>query len=121
MPITTAVRWVVPQGATFVAEITFVDPAAANAPVDLTGYSARLQARVTATDPDPPVYATTSGAGGHLSLGGVSGLVTWTIPAAATATFDWAQLVFDLEVESPDGVVYRLIQGRLMLDRNVTR
>mgnify|MGYP002144391997 CR=1 FL=1 len=30
--------------------------------------NARLQARVAVLDPDPPVYGTTSGAGGHLAL-----------------------------------------------------
>lgn len=120
MPTTKSVIWTVPQGATFVAEVLFVDPDT-GAAIDLTGYSARLQARIDARDPDPPVYSTTSGGGGHLVITAASGLVTWTIPAAVTEVFDFNELVFDLEVESGSGAVHRLVKGRLVLDFNVTR
>ena len=93
MPMTKTVLWTVPQGATYVAEVLFVDPDT-GAAIDLGGYSARLQARVAVLDPDPPVYGTTSGAGGHLALDAAAGRVSWTIPAAVTAGFD-----FDIRVD----------------------
>lgn len=120
MPMTKTVLWTVPQGATYVAQVLFVDPDT-GAAIDLGGYSARLQARVAVGDPDPPLYGTTSGAGGHLALDATAGRVSWTIPAAVTAEFDFDELVFDLELQAPSGVVYRLLQGRLRLDRHVTR
>lgn len=121
MPITKSVRWVVPQGATFVAEVTFVDPDASSMPVDLTGCAARMQARAAVADADPPLYSTDSGVGGHLVLGGTAGTVTLTIPATVTAAWTFTRAVFDLEVELPSGVVHRLVKGELFIDPEVTR
>lgn len=114
------VELIVPQGTTFFYEVTFVDPAANNAPIDLTGFTARMMARDKVADADPPKYATTSN-GGHLSINAAAGKVRLEVPASVTATWNFKRWVFDLEVESPAGKVYRLVKGSMTLDLEVTR
>lgn len=115
------VELIVPQGTTFFYQVTFLDATANNAPVDLTGFVARLQARVKVSDPDPPAYATDSLPGGHLTIVAASGVVRLEVPATVTAAWDFKRWVFDLEVESPTGTVYRLVKGSMTLDLEVTR
>ena len=113
------VELIVPQGTTYTYVVTFVDPDNAGAPVDLSGYSARMQARAKVAD-TATLYSTTS-SGGHLTLGATAGTVTLVIPASVTAAWTFKRAVFDLEVESPSGAVYRLVKGVLSVDPEVTR
>ncbi len=105
------------QGATFDELITYKD--ANGTPVDLTGYVARMQIREKITDATPVVSLdTTSG----ITLGGTAGTIHLTIPATTTATINMPKGgVYDLEIESPTGVVTRLLEGKVKFSPEVTR
>src|SRR4030065_390324 len=70
--------------------------------IDITGYSARMQIRET-IDAADYVYQALSG--GDISLGGVTGQVALSIPAALTAARTFGSRVYDLELVSPAGKV----------------
>ncbi len=105
------------QGATFTATVTWSD--AANALVNLTGYTARMQLRATLASATPAIELTN--ANGRIVLGGAAGTIDLTIAAADTALLGAGSYVYDLELVSATGVVTRLIQGTATSVAEVTR
>ena len=108
---------IVEQGATFDRVITWKT---GTTPVDLTGYSARMQARAS-HDAADPVFSLTSDEAGGITLGGSAGTITLLIDAEATALLTPGDYVYDLEVEDDEGIVRRLLEGRLTVTPEVTR
>lgn len=104
------------QGATFTLSIVWKDNA--NAPINITGYSARMQIRKTYDD--TPSISLTSAVGGGIVLGGVSGTIDITIAASVTDDITILRGKYDLELELA-GVVTRLIQGTVCISREVTK
>lgn len=104
-----------PQGSTFQSTITYkVD----DVPVNLSGYSSRLQVRETHESTDL-VVSLVSGNG--LTMGGSAGTIGILISAADTANFITGDHVYDLEIVSPSNIVNRLIEGRFNVTPEVTR
>ncbi len=86
--------------------------------VDLTGYAARLQARVSVEAPTPVIdLDDTEG----IHLGGVNGTLTLLMSADDTSSVPAGRYVYDLEVESANGDVTRLLEGQLTVWPQVTR
>lgn len=108
---------VIEQGATFKRTITWKD--SAGNPVNVTGYTGRMQIRATVDS--PTIIHTLTVANGQITLGGAAGTVTLNIPDETTATFTFTDAVYDLELESGTGDVTRLLEGRLVLSKEVTR
>jgi len=88
-------------------------------PVDLAGFTARMQIRLTAEAEDPPLVSLTSSSG--ITLNNTTKTITITISAADTADLDFAAGVFDLELISGSGVVTSLLQGTITVEDEVTR
>ena len=97
--------------------------------VNLTGYSARMDIRpsVGSSETYLELTSTLDGDGTGLNLNGSDGVTPLTsgsigiyISAAKTATLDFNEAVYDLELEK-SGEVTRLIQGRIQLSKEVTR
>lgn len=107
----------VEQGATFRFEVTWKD--SAGTPVNLTGYSARMQVRETYESEDIIISFTSSG--GSIALGGSLGTIVVTGSAIDTAKIPMTTGVYDLELQASNGVVTRLLQGKAMITREVTR
>ena len=105
------------QGATFQKTLTWKD--SSGNPINLTGYTARMQFRRSAASADVLYSATTTN--GKITLGGVAGTVALVLPAADTELFDFGCAVYDLEVESSGGTVYRLLEGGVEVSLEVTR
>lgn len=105
------------QGATFRLDLLWKD--STGAPVNLSGYSARMQVRQKITDTAKLLDLSTGN--GAITLGGAAGTIS--VVAAATATDDITakQGVYDLELESGSGVVTRLVQGCVTISPEVTR
>lgn len=104
------------QGATYNLVLTWkVDGTAVN----LTNYTARLQARVDVEDTDTVLSMTTSGGG--ITLGGVLGTITLDRTAAQTAAIAAGTYIYDLEMVAGSGTVTRLVQGELVVSAEVTR
>ncbi len=109
------------QGQTFNDVLTYQDTN--GNPINLTGYTAKMMARVDVTDAAPQItWGTTTG---EIVLGGTAGTITFNVSAAATAalatanqTTVWA---YDLVLTSSGGVADRLIQGVMVIYPGVTR
>ena len=105
------------QGATFSRAITWQDSQAV--PVNLTGYTARMQVRDEVDSASAALSLTTENS--RISLGGTAGTITLLVSAADTAAVAAGEYVYDLELVSGAGTVTRLIQGCFTVDGEVTR
>ena len=111
------------QGATFRKTLTMFQSDGTTV-VDLTGYSARMKIKdeVGGT----LIKSLTSSSGGGLTIGGASGQTTngeidILISASDTASFSAPlDAVYDLEIESNTGVVDRVLQGKFIINPEVT-
>jgi hypothetical protein len=120
------------QGASLDFEVQYID--SEGAPVDLSGYSARMQIRpsVTATTAYITLSSNLQADGTGLNLSGSHSLKTPTsgsigvfISACSSSVLEFGEAVYDLELFVPyDGgcdYVTRLIQGPVKLSKEVTR
>lgn len=118
------------QGADWNLSMTWRD--ATGQPVNLTGYTGRMQVRETFASKVKVFDLTTEN--GLITLDPPNGLVSLRIPAAVSAAVPvipaktaWVdgklaqQLVFDLEMIDQAGVVTRLIQGAALFVPEVTK
>ena len=109
----------VEQGASWTLDLTWKDDA--GDPIDLTGYSARMMIRKAYSS--SPLLSLSSTAG-DIELGGVLGTIAITASADQTSqiAIEYSTLtindskpcqimVYDIEAESSDGTVTRLLQG----------
>jgi hypothetical protein len=112
MPAT--LNLIVYQGATFDHSLTWT---VNTVPVDLTDYSARMQARSSYADAATVIDLTDADG---ITLG-AAGAITITIPADDTALMPAGSYRYDLELEDKDGVVTRLLMGRVNVSAEVTR
>jgi hypothetical protein len=108
-------NFTIEQGATFNLLMTWrID----NVAVNLTGYIARLQARIDVDETDT-ILSLTTGAG--ITLGGAAGTISLDQTATQTALLPKGEYVYDLELQSSGGIVTRLLQGELNISAEVTR
>ncbi len=109
------------QWATYLQAFTWLSPqVVANGsqqqlPVDLTGYTATLQIR-----PFPLATTILYDASSNITLGGPTGIITITIPAATTGGFTWYAGVYDLLLTNPAGTTYRFTQGDVTVSAGVS-
>ena len=109
-------NFTIEQGATFNLLLTWkID----GTPVNLTGYTARLAARVDVEDTEVILSLTTSNGG--ITLGGALGTISLDQTATQTAVLQTGEFVYDLELQSGGGQVTRLVQGQLTVSAEVTR
>jgi predicted MFS family arabinose efflux permease len=104
------------QGATFNLILTWKIN---NVAVNLTGYTARLQARVDVEDIETVLTLTT--ANGGITLGGVLGTISLDQTAVQTTLLPSGTYVYDLELIASNATVTRLVQGELLISAEVTR
>lgn len=107
----------VEQGATYISNLVWKD--SDNVPIDLTGYTARMQFRRTKSATTALLSATTEN--GYITLGGAAGTIDISIPDDITAALTVTRAVYDLELISSTGVVTRLIEGDVEISKEVTR
>ena len=86
-------------------------------PYDLTNCTARRQIR-RGYDVDPEFLTLTVGNG--LTLGGTAGTIDIHLTAAQTDSLTVKRARYDLLVTFPGGDVRRVLEGRLLISRNVT-
>lgn len=121
--------FIIEQGSTLDFEIQYKD--SSNNPVDLTGYSGKMQIRSNFADNSPSTYITLSSSlavdGTGLNFNGSSGLLPLTsgsigiyISAASSSAFTFDTGFYDLEITS-GSVVTRLLEGKVKLSKEVTR
>jgi hypothetical protein len=109
------VNFVCPQGSTFRRTLTYTLD---NLPIDLSGYSSRLQVRQAYYSEDP-IISLVSGSG--ITVGGSAGTIDILISSSATSQLPPGTHVYDLEIVSPSNIVDRLIEGTFNVTPEVTR
>jgi hypothetical protein len=107
-----------PQGSTLGLQFTFKIN---KYPVNLTGYSARMQVREFHTSLDTLISLETDGAGYGITLGGKAGTIDILIPSAITEGFKAVPHVYDLELVTPDQSAIRILEGTFNITPEVTR
>jgi hypothetical protein len=104
-----------PQGATWDLQMIWE---ADNVPVDLSGYTARMMLRVAPEDATPTVaLSTTNGTMSVMS----NGTIALNYSAASSSAVTAATYVYDMELVTAGGNVRRLIEGRAVVSREITR
>lgn len=84
-----------------------------SAPVNLTGYTGRFQAREKAGAPGAPLLELTTENGGMV-LGGAAGTVEVLFPATV-GDQGWEHAEFGVELVQPDGTPIKLLKGNLAI------
>lgn len=110
-------RHAIEQGATYRRVFQYKD--SEDVPVDITDYIARMQVRQSVSSPTVLLEASTIN--GRLTINGPTGETTLTLSAETTAAITWTRGKYDLELESPDGTVTRLLEGAVQVKREITR
>lgn len=114
------------QGATYKIELQYKD--SNNQPIDLTGYSGRMQIRPSIGSTTSYLYLSSSlnADGTGLNFSGsngttspVSGSIGVFISAATSSLLTFTSGVYDLEIQS-GSIVTRLLQGNVQLSKEVT-
>lgn len=105
------------QGATFQLDLVWKD--SLGAPINLTGYTARMQVRYKLADAVPLLSFTTEN--GAITLGGAAGTISVVGTATQTDALTVKKGVYDLELVSAGGIVTRLIEGSVVITPQVTR
>jgi len=103
-----------PQGSTFARTLTYKIN---DIPVNLTGYSARMQVRPFHYSYDT-IASLTSSAG--ITLGGSAGTINILMEPSSTVEFPSGDYVYDLELYTSSNV-YRLVEGKFVVTAEVTR
>jgi hypothetical protein len=104
------------QGATFTLPISVTRN---GNPWDLTDYTIRMQVRKKFTSTSTEVELTE--ANKRVVRGTGSHQFTLTISATDTAKLTFDTCRYDLEIEDEDGIVTRLLEGLVYLNKEVTR
>ena len=108
--------FLMPKGSTFSRTLTWKVSGSA---VNLTNYTARMQARTSHISGTAVLTLTTEN--GKITLGGAAGTITINLTATETAAITQQSLAYDLELVSAGGVVTRLVEGQIVLTPEVTR
>jgi hypothetical protein len=97
------------------------DPTTPGSAIDLTGCMAEMD--IVSTYDVAPVYSLSSAAptgnGGSITLGGVDGTITISIPPADTMTLSQGQ--YDLKVRFADGSILTFVAGNVFVTDEVTK
>lgn len=104
---------VVEQGSTFKQRLQV--KTSDGTPVNLVGYQVRGMVRLDYADTDPT--ATFS----CVITDAANGIIEVTLSAAVTTALTFTKGVYDIELVTPSSNVIRLVQGNVILSREVTK
>jgi hypothetical protein len=90
-------------------------------PVDLTGYTARMQVREKLKATDTILDLTTENHGITITIDSEKTTLTVYADAETTAGITVSKGVYDLELIDTSGDVYRLMEGTVTVSKEVTR
>lgn len=105
------------QGATFSRVVIWKDDT--DTPVNLTGYSARMQVRQRYVSTSTVLSLTSPSSG--ITLGTTNGQIQIVVSASTMAGIAAGDYRYDLELISGSGIVTRLLMGSFTVRAEVTR
>lgn len=115
------------QGSTFTRLIELEEPdliadptGGTHVPLNIAGYTARMQIRRTIDSSTVIVNLTTENGGLTVNPTDPENQILISMSDDVTASISTSG-VYDLEIESPTGVVSRVLQGAVTLSQEVTR
>lgn len=108
-------NFTIEQGATFNRRIVWADQN--GSPIQLSGYSAKMQIKNSKTK---ELLLELSTSNGKITLGEETGEIFLYISALETEVINWATGIYDLELTSGGGQVTKLIRGVVQVSREVT-
>jgi hypothetical protein len=107
---------VCPKGSTLLKTFTY---SINDTPVNLAGYTSRMQVREKYESTVAIESLTTSNGG--ISLTASAGAINIYISASATSGYIAKDYVYDLELVSSSNIVTRIIEGKFIVTPEVTR
>ncbi len=109
---------IIEQGSVFTLNLVYKD--STGTPINLTGYSARMQVRQKYASTTPLISLTSPS---DITLGGALGTIVAKISASVTKDLTIKQGVYDLELVPPSGAAdaFRLVEGAVTVTPEVTR
>lgn len=107
--------FVIYQGATFALQFTYKTD---GNPIDLTGYTARMQLRETYQSASPAIALTSDN--GRLEITAATGTITARLDAEETAGLKARRYVYDIELVNGE-TVSRILQGTATVDPEATK
>lgn len=111
------------RGATFSHETIWTKQNISNPdqydPIDLTGYTAKMQVRSKVDD--TVVVLELSTLNGKIILGGLNGKINLLVPYTDTENLPVGMYKYDLELKSPTNFVNRLIEGDFYIKGDITK
>jgi hypothetical protein len=107
------------QGTTWLREVIWQD--GSKTPIDVTDYHAALQVRESKDSNSTLLSLLDTGTSPAIVVGTTDGKFTITLPAATSAALSFETAVYDFKVTSDTGVVTRLLEGNMILNKAVTR
>jgi len=108
------------QGATFHRSWKLVE-SGTTTPMDLTGYSARMQIREKLKSEDVILELTTANSRIAIDITSTDTTLSLYIAPEDTAAIQITRGVYDLELVDTAGDVFRLMQGAVTVSKEVTR
>lgn len=90
-----------------------------NTPIDLTGYTARMQIKAKLADATSILELTSENFG--ITISPSSSTIALFMSASTTAAFTFKSAVYSLEMVSSGGIVTEIMSGTMTLDKEVTR
>ena len=108
------------QGGTLALTITYKSGPSPGTPVDISGYTARMQIRATLVSTTVLLELTTENSRIVLT-DPTNGVLQLQVTAADTAALDFDRAVYDLELISGAGAVTPILEGIVYLSKEVTR
>lgn len=109
------------QGATFTFGFQWVRETSENVydPVNITGYKIRMQIREK--HGSPVLISATTENNFFVIVTPTEGRVRLTLPAVETDKLTKTPLKYDIEMVSPAGDVFRVLQGNVKVSPNITQ
>jgi hypothetical protein len=104
------------QGATFSLGFAYLDPA--GVPIDLTGWTARMQVRDRVGG---KVLADLSTENGSITIDPLVGRLQVTIARTVTRQMPTGLAIYDLFIVSPDDFAIKFLEGEVKVVGSVTR
>lgn len=108
-------NFTIDQGSTWTLQLIYEDPN--GAPINLTGYTAKMQVRSKSNSSTAVLTLATGGQG--ITITGPTGTINLIATDEQTGAIAAGFYVYDLELDN-GGVITRLIQGQITLSPQVT-